>query len=62
MLDNISNGVPVRCDVHVGATLVRGQPQILADDDLCQRLLWLRRPVYDALLRLVASQQAHDTR
>ncbi len=46
-----------RVRVKVGRHWREGTAQILPDDDPLARLRWLRRPVNDALLRLVGTQQ-----
>jgi deazaflavin-dependent oxidoreductase (nitroreductase family) len=46
-----------RMRVKVGRTWHRGTAHILPDDDALQRLRWLRRPVNDAVLLLVGTQQ-----
>ena len=52
---NIQNEPRVR--VKVGRHWREGTAQILPDDDPLARLRWLRRPVNDALLLLVGTQQ-----
>jgi len=46
-----------RMRVKVGRTWHRGTAHILPDDDALERLRWLRRPVNDALLLLIGTQQ-----
>lgn len=43
--------------VKVGGRWYEGTAHILADDDPRERLRWLRRPVNDALLLLVGTEQ-----
>ena len=46
-----------RVRVKVGRRWYEGTAQLLVDDDIAERLRWLRRPVNDTLLRLVGTQQ-----
>lgn len=46
-----------RVRVKVGRRWYEGTAQILPDDDPRERLRWLRRPVNDALVRLVGTEQ-----
>lgn len=46
-----------RVRVKVGRDWHEGVARILADDDPQARLRWLRRPVNDAMLRLVGTEQ-----
>ncbi len=46
-----------RMRVSLGRTWHRGTAHILPDDDALERLRWLRRPVNDALLLLIGTQQ-----
>lgn len=43
--------------VKVGRRWYSGVAEILPDDDPIERLRWLRRPMNDALLRMVGTQQ-----
>ena len=43
--------------VKVGPRWYEGTAQILADDDPRARLRWLRRPINDGALRVIATQQ-----
>lgn len=52
---NIQNDPRVR--VKVGGRWYEGTAEILPDDDAVERLRWLRRPVNDALVRLIGTQQ-----
>jgi len=46
-----------RVRVKVGHRWYDGTAHILADDDAIERLRWLRRPVNDAMLRMVSTQK-----